>query len=182
MSGSSKNVRILVLSALLTAAAAALSVLEGFIPIYLAVPIPGLKLGLANIVTMFAIFALGYKYTFPIVAARCLLGAMFGGGPVSLLFSLSGALTAAIVMMAMKKGYGKVFSYYGISLAGSSAFNIMQVIAAALILKDTAVFSYLPLIMTGGVATGILTATVFGLFYIRMEKSGIVKRYFKTSG
>ena len=180
MSGALKNIRILVLSAMLTAAAAALSVLEGFIPLHLVVPIPGLKLGLANIVTMFAIFALGYKYTFPIVIARCLLGAMFAGGPVSLAFSLSGALTAAVVMMVMEKGYGKLFSYYGISLAGSAAFNIMQVIAAAAILQDTAVFSYLPLIMTGGAATGILTATIFGLFYNRMEKSSIVKRYLRT--
>ena len=177
MTGASKNVRILVLSAMLTAAAAALSVLEGFIPLHLAVPIPGLKLGLANIVTMFAIFALGYKYTFPIVIVRCILGSMFAGGPVSLLFSLSGALTAAAVMMAVKKGHGKIFSYYGISLAGSAAFNIMQVAAAAIILQDTAVFGYLPLLMTGGVATGILTATVFGLFYKKMEKSGIVKKY-----
>ena len=167
----------LVLSAMLTAAAAALSVLEGFVPIQAVVPIPGLKLGLANIVTMFAIFSLGYKYTFPIVAVRCLLGSLFAGGPISLVFSLSGATMAAIVMLVLKKGYGKQFSFYGISLAGAAAFNIMQVLAAAVILQDTAVFSYLPILMTGGVATGILTATVFGLFYNRIDKSGIVKKH-----
>ncbi len=167
----------LVLSAMLTAVAAALSVLEGFIPIQAVVPIPGLKLGLANIVTMFVIFSLGYKYTFPIVAARCLLGSLFAGGPISLVFSLSGATMAAVVMLALKRGYGKHFSFYGISLSGSAAFNIMQVLSAALILQDTAVFSYLPILMAGGVATGIITATVFGLFYNRIDKAGVVKRY-----
>lgn len=180
MSNIRKNTRMLVLSALLTAVAAALSVLEGFIPIQAVVPIPGLKLGLANIVTMFAIFSLGYKYTFPIVIARCLLGAAFAGGPISLVFSLSGALMAATCMMLLKRGYGKQFSYYGISLAGSAAFNVMQVIAAAIILQDTAVFSYLPILMVGGVATGILTAAIFGIFYSKIEKSGVIKKYLKN--
>jgi heptaprenyl diphosphate synthase len=80
-------------------------------------------------------------------------------------------------MLLMKKGYGKMFSFYGISLAGSAAFNIMQVIAAAIILQNTAIFTYLPILMIGGVATGILTATIFGVFYKKIEKSGVVKRY-----
>ena len=177
MSGVSKKTRLLVISALLTAVAAALSVVDSMIPVQAVVPLPGLKLGLANIVTIFAIFFLGYKYMFAIVTARCLLGAVFGGGPVSLVFSLSGALAAAAVMLLMKKGYGRLFSFYGISLAGSAAFNIMQVIAAAVILQNTAIFTYLPILMIGGVATGILTATIFGVFFNKIEKSGIVKRY-----
>ena len=177
MSAMSKKTRLIVISAMLTAVAAALSIVDSMIPVRAIVPLPGLKLGLANIVTIFAIFFLGYKYMFAIVTARCLLGAVFGGGPVSLVFSLSGALMAAAVMLLMKKGYGRMFSLYGISLAGSAAFNIMQVIAAAVMLQNTAIFTYLPILMIGGVATGILTATIFGVFYKKIEKSGIVKRY-----
>ena len=177
MRGVSKKTRLIVISAMLTAVAAALSIVDSMIPVQAVVPLPGLKLGLANIVTIFAVFFLGYKYMFAIVTARCLLGAVFGGGPVSLVFSLSGALMAAAVMLLMKKGYGKMFSFYGISLAGSAAFNIMQVIAAAVILQNTAIFTYLPILMIGGVATGILTATIFGVFYNKIDKSGIVRRY-----
>ena len=177
MSAMSKKTRLIVISAMLTAVAAALSIVDSMIPVQAVVPLPGLKLGLANIVTIFAIFFLGYKYMFAIVIARCLLGAVFAGGPVSLVFSLSGALMAAAVMLLMKKGYGKMFSFYGISLAGSAAFNIMQVISAAIILQNTAIFTYLPILMIGGVATGVLTATIFGVFYNKIEKSGIVKRY-----
>jgi heptaprenyl diphosphate synthase len=173
----SKKTRMLVISAFLTAVAAALSVLDSIIPLQAVIPIPGLKLGLANIVTMFAIFYLGYKYTFAIVTVRCLLGAVFIGGPTSFVFSLSGAVLAAIVMLLLKTGYNKHFSIYGISLAGSATFNVMQVLVASAILQDTAVFSYLPLLMVGGVATGILTATIFGLFYMRIDKSIGIKRY-----
>ncbi len=169
--------RMLVISAMLVAVAAALSVLDGMIPIQLVVPIPGLKLGLANIVTIFAIFYLGTKPTFVIVALRCLLGAALAGGPSSFAFSLSGATVAAGVMILLKMGYDRHFSMYGISLAGSAAFNIMQVVVASIILQDTAVFSYLPVIMTGGAVTGVLTATVFIVFYNRMEKSKVLNRY-----
>ncbi len=172
-----EKTRMLVISAMLVAVAATLSVLDGMIPIQLVVPIPGLKLGLANIVTIFAIFYLGTKPTFTIVVLRCVLGAALAGGFSTFAFSLSGATVAAGIMLLLKMGYEKHFSLYGISLAGSAAFNIMQVMVASIILQDTAVFSYLPVIMTGGVVTGVLTATVFNLFYRRMEKSKAIKNY-----
>ena len=168
---------MLVLTALLAAAAAALSWMERLIPIQAVVPIPGLKFGLANIVTMFAIFFLGNKAAFAIVIVRCLLGGIIGGGPVSFAFSLIGALLAALVMMALKLGYKNHFSLYGISLGGSAAFNIGQVIIAAIIMRDTAIFTYLPILMTGGVVTGILTAAISAILFKRIKNSGVVSRF-----
>ena len=174
------NVRILILSAMLAALAAALAWLENFIPIQTIVPLPGLKFGLANIVTMFAIFFLGNRPAFAIVILRCLLGAVLGGGFSAFAFSLTGALMAAIVMMILKIGYDKQFSLYGISLAGSAAFNIGQVIVASIILQDIAIFSYLPILMIGGVVTGVLTAVVSIVLFKKIEAIGIVKGYAKT--
>ena len=71
--------RQLTLCAVLTAMALALSYLENFFPLSLAIPIPGIKLGLANIVTLFALYALGPGQALLILLARCLLGAVFAG-------------------------------------------------------------------------------------------------------
>ena len=82
--------RQLTLCAVLTAMALALSYLENFFPLSLAIPIPGIKLGLANIVTLFALYALGPGQALLILLARCLLGAVFAGNMNALIFSLLG--------------------------------------------------------------------------------------------
>ena len=78
------------LCGILIALALALSYLERFVPLQLIVPLPGVKLGLANIVTLIALYLLGAKYAFAILIPRCILGAIFGGGITGLLFSLTG--------------------------------------------------------------------------------------------
>ena len=90
--------RQLTLCAVLTAMALALSYLENFFPLSLAIPIPGIKLGLANIVTLFALYALGPGQALLILLARCLLGAVFAGNMNALIFSLLGGVTALGVM------------------------------------------------------------------------------------
>lgn len=162
---------------MLAAIAAALSYLETIIPIQVIVPIAGLKFGLANIVTIFAIFYLGTRPALAIVVVRCLLGAILGGGPVSLAFSLTGALLAAVTMMILKLGYKKQFSLYGISLGGSAAFNIGQVIIAAIVMKDAAIFTYLPILLAGGIITGLLTAVISDIFFRKIDSSGIILKF-----
>ena len=82
--------RQLTLCAVLTAMALALSYLENFFPLSLAIPIPGIKLGLANIVTLFALYALGPGQALLILLARCLLGSVFAGNLNALIFSVLG--------------------------------------------------------------------------------------------
>ena len=82
----------LTLCGVLTTLALALSVAENQIPLSLAIPLPGIKLGLANIVTVFALYALGPGQAFLILLARCILGAVFAGNMNALLFSLLGGV------------------------------------------------------------------------------------------
>ena len=143
--------------AIFTALALALSIMENYFPIGLLIPIPGIKLGLANIVTVFAIVMLSPWDTLLIILVRCLVMGLFTG-PVSLLFSLSGALLAFAVMKTLSLGLDRVFSIVGISMAGAVTHNIGQIIAAVFIMQDTGlIFSYLPLLMIVALFTGALT-------------------------
>ena len=119
----------LTLCAVLTAMALALSYLENFFPLSLAIPVPGIKLGLANIVTVFALYALGPLQALMILTARCFLGAVFAGNMNALIFSLMGGFTAMLMMIELSRI--KRLSVYGVSIGGAAAHNCGQVAAAA---------------------------------------------------
>lgn len=113
--------RELTLCAVLAALALALSYMESFFPLALIVPLPGVKLGLANIVTLYALYALGFPSALAILFVRCTLGALFAGNASALLFSLLGGLSALLVM-ALLSG-AKKLSIFGVSIAGAAAHN-----------------------------------------------------------
>ena len=150
--------RQLTLCAVLTAMALALSYLENFFPLSLAIPIPGIKLGLANIVTLFALYALGPGQALLILLARCLLGAVFAGNMNALIFSLLGGVTAMGVMIALSRL--KRLSVYGVSVGGAAAHNCGQVAAAVLTLGNTAPLYYLPVLLGVSLFTGALTGLI----------------------
>lgn len=140
-----------------------LSYLENFFPLSAAIPLPGVKLGLANIVTLFALYALGPGQALLILLARCLLGAMFAGNASALLFSLLGGLSALVVMALLSRS--RRLSVYGVSTGGAAAHNCGQILAAMLTLGGTGPLYYLPVLLgvslfTGGL-TGFLTACLF---------------------
>lgn len=112
--------------AVLAALALALSYLESFFPPLL--PLPGVKLGLANIVTVYALYALGASNALAILVVRCLLGSLFAGNASALLFSLLGGLAAMLVMIALHAL--PRLSVYGVSVGGAAAHNCGQVAAA----------------------------------------------------
>lgn len=161
----------LALAGVLTAVAAALSVLERLLPLEAAVPLPGVKLGLANVVTMFCLYFLDFGTAAVVVTARCLLGAALGGGPTGLMFSLAGSALALLTMAALMRGYGRAFSLFGISVAGAAAHNTAQAGVAAALLWDTSVFAYLPALLAVGFVTGILTAAAAVPFFARIGVS-----------
>jgi heptaprenyl diphosphate synthase len=165
------------LNGILISLALALSFAERFIPLGLLVPIPGIKIGLANIVTMFALFYTGFISAATITALRCILAAMLFGGMTSMVFSLSGAFLALAGMALMKPGYNKVFSLLGISMAGAALHNTGQIFAAALMMRNMAVFIYLPLLLGAGVVTGILTAVITFNLFVVFDKTNVVKLY-----
>lgn len=149
--------RRLAYGAVLTAIALVLSVVERWIPLDLIVPVPGLKLGLANIVTLFALMRLRPTDALMILIMRCLIVGSFTG-PTALLFSLTGGCLAWATMALLCKLEGRFLSPIGISVAGSAAHHIGQMIVAVLLLQQPILFqTYLPPLLLTGMATGTLT-------------------------
>ena len=101
------STRQVAMCAMLTALALGLSTLENLFPVTLFIPLPGVKLGLANIVTVFALYQLGAAPALCILVARCLLGSLFAGNASALLFSLLGGVLAMLVMMALTRLRGR---------------------------------------------------------------------------
>ena len=158
--------RRLALCAVLTALALGLSTLEGMFPVSLLIPLPGIKLGLANIVTVYALYALGPASALAILLARCLLGAMFAGNASALLFSLMGGGLSMLVMIVLRHLPG--LSIYGVSIGGA-ADNIGRIGAAMIVLGGTAVLGYLPVLLAVSLLTGTLTGFVAGLLFRAMK-------------
>ena len=155
------------LCAVLTALALGLSTLESLFPVSVLVPLPGIKLGLANIVTVFALYRLGDIPALAILIARCLLGAMFAGNASALLFSLMGGVLAMLTMIVLRRVRG--LSVYGVSIAGAAAHNIGQICAAMVVLGGTAVLGYLPVLLGVSLITGTLTGFVASLLFRAMR-------------
>lgn len=157
------NTKHLTLAALLTALALAFSYIERFIPFALIVPLPGVKLGLANVVTLFALCRLGAPLAFTVLTARVFLGALFAGNFSALLYSaMGGFLALAVMFLALRC---KRFSVYGVSVLGAAAHNIGQVGAAVITLGSAAPLGYLPLLLLASILSGSLTgALAVGLF------------------
>ncbi len=151
--------RRLTRGAMLVSLALVLSLIERLIPLDLLVPIPGVKLGLANIVTLFALTSLGFRDASVILALRIgILGLI--NGPVPLIISASGGLLSLLLMWLLLRGNGRVVSLIGVGMGGAAAHNTGQVIAASLILGNPALLvTYLPPLLLAGLLTGILTGS-----------------------
>lgn len=145
----------LALCALMTALALALSYVERFLPLQLLIPLPGVKLGLANIVTLVALYLLKKRHAFAILLLRCFLGAVFGGGISGLAMSLTGGILALSVMALCQKG--TLFSIYGVSILGAACHNIGQILAAMVLMNSVYVAGYLPYLLLVALLTGTLT-------------------------
>lgn len=145
----------LTLCAILVALAMALSYTERFIPLQMVVPLPGVKLGLANIVTLMALYLLGPKAAFAILIPRCIFGAVFGGGITGLAFSLTGGILAMAVMVLARKI--PIFSVYGVSILGAAAHNIGQILAAMVLMNSRYIGAYLPYLLAVALFTGFAT-------------------------
>ena len=164
----------LTLCGVLTTLALALSVAENQLPLTMAIPIPGIKLGLANIVTVFALYGLGAGPAVMILLARCLLGAVFAGNMNALIFSLLGGLAAMAVMIALSRLRG--LSVYGVSIGGAAAHNCGQVAAAVVTLGNTAPLYYLPVLLGVSLFTGAFTGLVAACLFRALDRTGFWRR------
>ena len=144
----------LVLMALLTAVALTIFVIENQIPA--PVPIPGVKLGLANIITLVAMRLLGRKEAGAVLLVRVIMGAMFAGSPSTLLFSAAGGALAYLVM-CLTAGMFADNQLWIVSALAGVAHNAGQLAACVFVVKTPGVFAYAPVLAASGVITGVFT-------------------------
>jgi len=163
----------LTLCGILTTLALALSVAENQIPLSLVIPLPGIKLGLANIVTMFALYVLGPAQAMLILIARCLLGAIFAGNMNALLFSLMGGISAMLMMILLSRM--KKLSVYGVSIGGAAAHNCGQIAAAVISLGNTAPLYYLPMLLGVSLFSGALTGLIAACLFRALAHTDLMK-------
>lgn len=150
---------------ILTALAMILSYLESLVPLSFAVP--GIKMGLPNIVTVFALYRLGVKSAFAISAIRVVLISVLFGNMMSFAFSAAGMLLSLTVMSFMKKT-GK-FSVTGVSVAGGVSHNAGQIAAAVMLLGTKEIIYYFPILCISGVAAGVCVGAVSGMVIKRIK-------------
>lgn len=145
----------MVFIALLTALAITLMAVERLIPVSIAVP--GIKLGLANIVTLTSLYLLTWRDSLTIVLLRVLLGSLILGSFSAFMFSLGGALLAFAVMAILIRLLPKMFSTVGVSISGAVAHNIGQLLVAAAVVQNIRIISYVPVLLIAAVGTGLAT-------------------------
>jgi heptaprenyl diphosphate synthase len=167
--------RKIVLIALLVAQAIVLSAIERLIPLPTA--IPGAKLGLANIVTLTAIYLFPFKESFSVVLLKTIMTAFVLGSFSTFLYSFSGAMLSFAVMFSMFFLLKDKISIIGISVVGGITHNLGQLLMAAFIIKNLDILLYLPFLMVSGVATGIIVGltTKILLKYLKKVKLFEVK-------
>ena len=160
------NVKRLTTLSLSVALAMILSFLESQIPPLAAVP--GVKIGLSNIVTVFLLYTLGPLPAAGVSLVRVILSSLLFSSPVSLIYSLSGALLSFLCMLLAKKL--EIFGTVGVSVIGGVMHNAGQIIAAAFVLGTSEIVYYLPVLAISGVVAGIAVGTLAGLLTKRLEK------------
>lgn len=159
--------------ALLTALALCLSLLEGALPLMLLVPLPGIKLGLANLITLFALYYLGFGSAAAVLALRCILASVLSGTVSALAFSLCGGFLALVTMALLMRC--RVFSVWGVSVGGAAMHNVGQILAAMLILGGTQPLYYLPWLLIAGAVCGAFTGLVSTLLFSALEKGPLLR-------
>lgn len=160
-----KKTKRLVLLAMLTAVAMILSYVESLLP---SVGIPGVKMGLANIAVIFALFRFGWKEAAVLSLVRVVLVSLLFGGVGAMLYSLAGAVLSLAVMALLRRI--DRFSTVGISVAGGVANNAGQILMAMLILQTKQLLGYLPVLAVSGIAGGVLTGLAAALLIRRIPE------------
>ena len=161
------KVRKLTLMALLTAMALTIFMIEAQIPAL--VPIPGVKLGLANIVTVFAVFVLGPKEAALILTARVFLGAVFSGNFSTIFYSGAGGLCAVLVTIGLRKILTLTQLWVAGAL-GAIAHSVGQMAMAVAITGTPGIVAYLPMMIVCSIITGVFTGLCAQLLVNRGEK------------
>ncbi|XJS09978.1 Gx transporter family protein [Aerococcaceae bacterium WGS1372] len=165
--------QIMVYIAMLSAQAVIISILEGAIPSPLSFA-PGAKLGLANLITIIAIFTLPMSRSIQVVCLRIILTALIGGNTSTFFYSLAGGLLSYVAMLLSKQLGPKRVSIIGISILGGVMHNIGQLSVAALFARSFSVMNYLPILSISGILAGFVVGFIGNLL---LERISILRVY-----
>ncbi len=157
------------LRGMLVALAAIVGYLEQFIP--LPVAAPGVKLGLANVVTVAALYLMGWRTALCVSVARVVLSGLAFSGVSAMLYALAGALASLTGMALMARC--RAFSIIGVSVMGALLHNAAQYLVAAAIVRTAGLLSYLPILLVAGTLTGIVVGAVA---HVLVERLGVALR------
>lgn len=158
-----KNVAVL---GLCVALAMIMSYIESLFPLNFAVP--GIKMGLANIVIIFLLYRTGFKEAVTVSLIRVFLVSLLFGNMMMMAYSLAGAALSLALMQMLKKS-GK-FSVIGVSIAGGVAHNAGQIIMAIILLGTKQIAYYLPVLAVTGTVTGVLIGIGASIVINRIKK------------
>lgn len=166
----SKTKHICILG-LMISLAFAFSYLESLIS--LSVGIPGVKLGIANLVVIITLYVLNEKDAFAISVIRILMNGLFFSGFFSMLFSLSGGILSFLAMVIAKRT--NKFSPIGVSALGGVIHNLGQIIIAVFVMNTYRIIYYFPILMFSGLITGIINGIIASIITNRLNKTGEIK-------
>ncbi len=151
---------------MLTALAFVFSYIESLLPINLG--IPGVKLGLANLVVIVALYTMGVRAAFKLSLVRIVLAGFTFGSPASMIYSLAGGMLSLAVMAVARKA--QVFSAAGVSVLGGVSHNVGQIFVAILVMENTSLAYYLPALVLSGTAAGVLVGILAAVLVKRLKK------------
>ncbi|MFT5876027.1 MAG: heptaprenyl diphosphate synthase [Clostridium sp.] len=161
-----KNTKRMVLLSMLVAIALVIYLIEAQIPVLF----PGIKLGLANSISLVALILLGWKEAFLIMILRTILGSIFGGSMSAFMFSFAGGVLSNVVMILLYKYFKNSLSIPTISVCGSVFHNVGQLLVAAFIINDLRIYVYLPVLLIAAIVTGYFIGILSSILKSRLEK------------
>ena len=144
---------------------------ESLLPVF--IPIPGIKIGLANLVVVVALYHFGVGMAFRISFVRILLTGFTFGSVSSMLYGMAGGMLSLLLMVILKKT--NCFSVIGISMAGGVFHNVGQLLMALLVLETPALMYYFPVLLCSGMITGVFVGIVAHFMEIPLKKWKIVE-------
>ena len=143
-----------------------MSYIEALVPLSFAVP--GIKMGLANIVIIFVLYKIGTKEAILVSLIRVILVSLLFSNIMAMAYSIAGAVLSLSIMWLLKKT--DKFSFVGVSIAGGIMHNVGQIIMAVILLGTEQIALYLPVLIITGTATGVVIGIVSGLVINRFKK------------
>lgn len=149
-----------------TALAFVFSYIEFLLPINLG--IPGIKLGLANLVIIVSLYTMGTSWAFTLSLVRILLTGLTFGNPASMIYSLAGGMLSLVIMIIAKRC--KIFSVTGVSVLGGVFHNVGQILAAVFVVETTSLLYYLPVLVLSGIVAGVLIGILSSILIRHLRK------------